>query len=173
MAVGIIVVIIFQGKDFSKNSSASTLTYVAQIVAAAIFFLALFLIWWKLPKGKEGMKMPKWVEYLDKVTPRGALMYGSILFLNNLMLTLTAVATILLAQQSLTADIVTIIVFVIIGTLGLWVPLTYKIVAPESSTPRFELMREWLIIHNRDILILEFGILGVLELVKGLVGLLS
>jgi hypothetical protein len=117
------------------------------------------------------MKMPKWVQSLDDVTPRTVLVFGGILFLNNVFLTITAVMDILLAKLSLTNGIITVIGFVLIGTLGLWVPLTYKIVSPEKSTPEFERMREWLIIHNRDILIFEFAFLGVLELVKGLVGL--
>ena len=172
MLVGVILVVVLQGKDFSPNSNASNLTYVAQLVTAAIFFLVLLLIFWKLPKGSKDMKMPKWVRSLDRVSPRTALVFGSILFLNNVFLTITAVADILLAKQSVTTDVITIVVFVLVGTLGLWVPLTYKIISPEKSTPNFELMREWLIIHNRGILVFEFAFLGVLELVKGIVGLL-
>ncbi len=172
MAVGIILVIVAAGKDYSQKSTASNLTYAAQLAAAAVFLLLALLCWWKLPKGSEGMKMPKWVQYLDNVTPKSALLFGSILFFNNVILTVTAVFDILLAKVGTAQGVLVVIIFTLVGTLGLWVPLSYKIVAPRKSEPDIERMRVWLIRHNRDILIFECLFLGVLELVKGLVGLL-
>jgi hypothetical protein len=171
MLVGVVLVVTLQGKDYSKNSTASDLTYVAAIVCAAVFFLITFVVWWKMPKGSKDMKMPKWVQYLDRITPRTALIYGSILFLNNVFLTLTAVGDVLRGQLTVAAGVFAIISFVLVGTLGMWVPLTYKLVSPDKSVEAFERMREWLIINNRLILILEFSILGALQLVKGIVGL--
>ena len=173
MAVGIIFVVVAAGKDYSqKSTTASSLTYAAQLAAAGVFLLLALLCWWKLPKGSEGMKMPKWVQYLDDVTPKSALLFGGILFLNNVILTVTAVLDILLAKVSTTEGILVVIIFTLVGTLGLWVPLSYRIIAPRKSESDIERMRVWLIRHNRDILIFEFLFLGVLELVKGLAGLL-
>jgi uncharacterized protein YacL len=172
MLVGVLLILALQGHDYSQGSEASQLTYVAAIVCAAVFFLITFVVWWKMPKGSRDMKMPKWVQYLDQITPRKALLYGSILFLNNLFLTLTAVGDVLRGELSVASGVLVIIGFVLIGTLGLWVPLTYKLVAPEEkSVVAFEKMREWLIVNQRLILILEFSILGAIQLVKGIVGL--
>jgi hypothetical protein len=173
MVVGVILIVALDGYDYTQGTEASTLTYVAAIVCAAVFFLIAFLVWWKMPKGSRDMKMPKWVQYLDQINPRSALLYGSILFLNNLFLTLTAVGDVLRGQLSVTAGVLTIIGFVLVGTLGLWVPLTYKLVASdEKSVVAFAKMREWLIVNQRTILLLEFLILGAIQLAKGLIGLL-
>ena len=172
MLVGVVLVITLQGYDYKTGSEASALTYVAAIVCAAVFFLIAFLFWWKMPKGGKDMKLPKWVQYIDEMKPRTALVYGTILFLNNVFLTLTAVGDVLRGQLSVAAGVFAIISFVLVGTLGMWVPLTYKLVAPEKSIDNIERMREWLIVNNRLILILEFSILGALQLVKGIVGLL-
>jgi hypothetical protein len=69
--------------------------------------------------------------------------------------------------------VIMIISFVLIGTVGMWVPLGYKLLKPEESVERFERMREWLIINNRTILIWEFAILGAIQLGKGIVGLVQ
>jgi Sap, sulfolipid-1-addressing protein len=172
MVVGIVLVITLQGYDYTKNSAGSDATYYVALGAAAFFFLATLVVWWKLPKGSKGMKMPKWVEYIDEMKPRTALVYGSILFLNNVILTITAVGDVLRGQLSQTTGVIMIISFVLIGTIGMWLPLGYKLVAPETSVGNIERMREWLIINNKTILIVEFLLLGFIELGKGLAGLL-
>jgi hypothetical protein len=173
MAVGIILIVVASGQNYSANTTPSDLSYLAQVICGLVFFIILGLVWWKLPKGGRDMKLPKWVTYLDKIDVKTALVYGGILFLNNVFLTITACINILQGQQSQARDIVSVIAFVLVGTVGLWIPLTYRIVAPKSSPAKFENWREWLIVHNRDILILEFGILGVLQLVQGIVGLVK
>jgi Sap, sulfolipid-1-addressing protein len=173
MVVGVGLVVALQGYDYNKNSTGSDLTYVAAIICALVFFAITFVIWWKMPKGSRDMKMPKWVQYIDEMKPRTALVYGSILFLNNVFLTITAVGDVLRGQLSLASGIIMIISFILIGTLGMWVPLGYKLIKPEESVDKFERMREWLIVNNRLILILEFSILGAIQLIKGIVGLVG
>jgi len=172
LAVGIILILMLYNKDYQPKSTASDLTYVVQILTAVVLLVIAFLCWWKLPKAGDSMKMPKWVTYIDRIEPRTALIFGTILFLNNVFFTFTVVTDILQAQLSASDGILVVVYFTVIGTLGMWVPVTYKLVAPESSTPNIERARQWFIKHNRIILILEFGILGVLALAKGLIGLL-
>jgi hypothetical protein len=174
MLVGAFLVYALQSYNYSNGSEASQLTYVAALACAGVFFVITFVVWWKLPKGRVDMKMPKWVTYLDQITPRKALLYGSILFVNNLFLTITAVGDVLRGELSVASGILVIIGFVLVGTLGLWVPLTYKLAAsPEKSDVAFANMREWLIVNQRLMLILEFSILGAIQLVKGIVGLVK
>jgi hypothetical protein len=175
MLVGIVIIVAFNGKNFTPKSTASDLTYWAQIITAVIFLVIAFFCWWKLPKASDSMKLPKWAEYIDTIEPRKALLFGVILFLNNVFFTFTAVVDTLTAQPKLSVSqgIVVLAFFTLISTVGMWTLIVYKIAAPESSTPNIERMRTWLIKYNRIILILEFGILGALTLVKGIVGLLK
>lgn len=173
MVIGAVLVLAFNGSDYSKGSSASTLTYIAQLCAGVFFLLAAFVAWWKLPKSSAEMKMPKWVEYLDRVTPRSALVYGSILFVNNVILTISAVTNILRAQVTAARGVITVIVFVIIGTLGLWIPVSYRLLSPERSVEGIESARQWLIRNYRMLLILEFIFLAVIELANAIYGLVQ
>ncbi len=174
MLVGMVLIVAFNGRDFTPKSTASDLTYWAQIITGVVFFVIGFFCWWKLPKGSDSMKLPKWAQYIDTLEPRKALLFGVILFLNNVFFTFTAVVDTLVAQPKLSvADgFLVLLFFTLISTVGMWTLIVYKIAAPESSTPNFERMRTWLIRYNRIILILEFGILGVLTLLKGVIGLI-
>ena len=173
MLVGIILIVAFNGRDFTKNTT-SNLTYWAQIITAVVFLVIGFFCWWNMPKASDSMKLPKWAQYIDTLEPRKALLFGVILFLNNVFFTFTAVVDTLVAQPKLSvADgFLVLLFFTLISTVGMWTLIVYKIAAPESSTPNFERMRTWLIRYNRIILILEFGILGVLTLLKGVIGLI-
>jgi Sap, sulfolipid-1-addressing protein len=171
MVVGIVLILVLYSKNYQPKSTASDLTYWAQILTAVIFFAIAFLCWWKLPKGSDSMKMPKWVTYIDRMEPRTALIYGAILFLNNVFFTFTAVTIVLQGQLSASEGVKIIVYFTLIATVGMWAPIAYKLVAPESSPPNIERARLWFIKHNRIILILEFGIVGLLVLIEGVVGL--
>jgi hypothetical protein len=171
MAVGIILVATLQNHNFSSGSTNSELTYIAALCTGVLFLLVAGLCWWKIPRKGAEVKMPKWVGYIDNAGPKTALYFGLILFVNNVILTITAVLDILVSPVSVTDGIIVIIIFVIIGTLGLWIPVTYRVAAPAKSEEGIERARMWIIRHYRALLIFEFVFLGIIELVKGIIGL--
>lgn len=175
MLVGVVLIVLFYGRDFTPRSTNSDLTYWAQIITAVVFLVIGFFCWWKLPKATDTVKLPKWAQYIDTMEPRKALLFGVILFLNNVFFTFTAVVDTLVAQPalSITEGIIVLAVFTLISTVGMWALIVYKVASPEASTTNIHRMRDWLIRHNRIILILEFTILGALTLVKGIIGLLG
>lgn len=171
IAVGVILVLALRGFDFSLHSRASNLTHAAQFCTAAVFLLIAFLCWWKIPKSGTQMKMPKWVGYLDRVTPRIALVFGLIMFVNNAFMTFAAVLDILVAQVSAVSGVMVVVVFVFAGTMGLWIPVSYRILAPKRSVEGIKSARQWLVKYYRAVLIFEFTFLGLQALAKGIYGL--
>jgi hypothetical protein len=175
MLVGIILIVAFNGQDFTPKSTASNLTYWGQVITAVVFLVIGFFCWWKLPKATDTVKLPKWAQYIETMQPRKALFFGFILFLNNVFFTFTATADVLTSHPPLSVaeGIIVLAVFTLISTVGMWTLIVYKVASPEASGPNILRMRDWLVRNNRIILVLEFGILGVLTLVKGLIGLLD
>jgi hypothetical protein len=118
------------------------------------------------------MRIPDWARYIDRVKPYQAVGLGLYEFMGDAFFTIAAVASILLAQVGTAQGILVIVLFVLAGTLGLWVPVSIRILRPRSAAAVLENTREWLVDNTHLILVLEFVSLGLLELVKGLAGLL-
>jgi Sap, sulfolipid-1-addressing protein len=173
IVVGIIVLLTLNARDFTHKASASTLAYIGQLVTALLFFAFAFF-WWKIQsrRGKQP-KMPKWVQFLDSFKPSRVLAIGLYEFLSDALFTVAAVVDILLARIGTFEGVIIIIVFVLFGMVGLWIPIFVRIVSPEQSAARLESMRQWLLANAQLILVFEFVCLGVIEALKGLIGLLT
>lgn len=172
IVVGIVVLFTVNAKDFTQKPNATTLAYVGQLVVALLFFAFAFF-WWKIQSRREKQpKMPKWVQFLDSFKPSRVLAIGLYEFVTDALFTVAAVVDILLARIGTFEGIIIIIVFVLLGMVGLWIPIFVRVVSPEKSTTRLESMRQWLLANAQLILVFEFVCLGVIEALKGLVGLL-
>ena len=172
IVVGIVVLLTLNAKDFTHKANASTVAYVGQLVVALLFFAFAFF-WWRIQSRREKQpKMPKWVQFLDSFKPSRVLAIGLYEFFSDALFTVAAVVDILLARIGTFEGVIIIIVFVLLGMVGLWIPIFVRIVSPEKSATRLESMRQWLLANAQMILVFEFVCLGVIEALKGLVGLL-
>jgi hypothetical protein len=171
--VGIVVLLTVNAKDFTQKPSATTLAHVGQLVVALLFFAFAFF-WWRIESRRDKQpKMPKWVEFLDSFKLSRVFAIGLYEFVSDALFTVAAVVDILLAKIGTFEGIIVIVVFVLFGMIGLWIPIFVRVVSPEKSTERLESMRRWLLANTQMILVFEFVCLGVIEALKGIVGLLS
>jgi hypothetical protein len=173
ITVGIVVLLTLHTKDFSQQAPATQRAHVGQLIVAFLFFAFAFL-WWmmKARKGQEA-KLPRWVQFMDSFKPSRVLLIGLYECVSDAVFTAAAVADILLAGTGAFGGIPTIIIFILIGTLGLWIPIFVSIVSPQKSEARLASMRKWLVANTQMILVIEFAILGIFELLKGLFGLIA
>jgi hypothetical protein len=168
---GLVLFLAIGVNNLHHHDKTSRSLYTVQVVIGAVFLLLALLWWWKGPRAGRGQEMPKWIDQIDRVSPALALAIGLIRFFMGTIYVVAAVTDILLAQVGAINGTISILLFVGVGTMGLWVPVSYRILAPEQSLAHFTDWRDWLIRNNRIIVIFEFACLGGLELVKGLVGL--
>ena len=173
ITVGIVVLLTLHTSDFSPKTQASQRAYIGQLIVAFLFFVLAFL-WWmmKARKGKEA-KIPRWVQFMDSFKPSRVLLIGLYECVSDVLFTAAAVTDILLAGTGVPTAIPTIAIFVLAGTVGLWIPIFVSIVSPRKSEARLASMRKWLIANTQMILVIEFVILGITELIKGLSGFLG
>ena len=171
--VGIVVFVSLNSQNVRQHANASQGPYVMQLVTAFMFF-ALAFFWWRIQSKKDSQTMlPKWVQFIDSFKPSRVLLIGLYECFSDVIFTTAAVADILLAKISNALGVLIIVLFVLVGMAGLWIPVFFRIVTPRRSADRLELMRLWLISNTQLILILEFLLLGVIQALKGLIGLLS
>jgi Sap, sulfolipid-1-addressing protein len=170
--LGVAMILATSKTSFSRHHTPSYVVYAGQLLIGVVF-LGLALHWWRRRAVDGGkMRMPDWARYIDRVKPYQAVGLGLYEFMGDAFFTMAAVADILLAQVGTAQGIVVVVLFILAGTLGLWVPMSIRIFAPRRSQEIFDTTREWLVNNTAVILALEFVSLGLLELTKGLAGIL-
>ncbi len=161
----------------ADQSSAATSTTTSDTIAwGKIGFGVLLLLlavrdWRNRPAPGVVPEMPKWMASVDTLSPGKAfglavLMAG----VNPKNLLLTVAAAVGLAQLGLsTGDaLVSLIVFVVVGSLAIAAPVAYFFVGGERARSALDSMKDWLAFHNAAVMAVLFLVFGVDLIAKGL-----
>jgi hypothetical protein len=107
--------------------------------------------------------MPKWMAAIDGFSAgRSTLIGFALAALNpkNLTLTLAASAAIAAAGLSGSESYVVLAVFVVIGTLGLAIPIGIAVFGGDKASETLSELHHWLAIHNAAIMSVLFVVIG-------------
>jgi hypothetical protein len=168
--VAVVYAISDQSNAGSSNTSSDSVSWL-KIGLGAGFLLLARREWRKRPGPGVESEMPKWMGRVDGLTPVQALGLGVLLGVvnpKNLALGIGAAAG--LAQLSLsTADaVVSLVVFVAIGSLSIAIPVIYHQLAGERAAAKLEELKDWLGRHNDAVMAILFLVFGVALIAKGL-----
>jgi threonine/homoserine/homoserine lactone efflux protein len=138
---------------------------VSWIVLGLGVLLIFFAVRQFRGRPRDGVEppMPKWMAAIDGFSVGKSFGFGFVLSaLNpkNLTLTLAAAATIATAGLSTTDSFLTLGVFVIIGTIGVAVPIGIYLLAGHKASEMLSELRHWLAIHNAAIMSVLFVVIG-------------
>lgn len=125
----------------------------------------------KRPKPGEDPPMPKWMGAVDKFTAgRSAAIGLALAAINpkNLTLTLAAAAAIAGAGLETAESFLTLGVFVVIGTIGLAIPILIYFLGGDRSAELLDDLRDWLATHNAAIMAVLFVVIGMKLVGSGL-----
>lgn len=150
--------------DPSTSSGASDTISWGTLVLGALMLALAVRNWQKRPAPGEVPDMPKWMDGIDDLKPVKALAFGVLLAgVNPKNLILTVGASTGLAQLGLeTADaVVSLIVFVAIGSLSIAVPVIYYLVGGDRARAKLDEMKAWLTTHNDAVMAVLFLVFGV------------
>jgi hypothetical protein len=174
VALGVLVAVVYAISDQSNaatsNTSSDSVSWL-KIALGASFFLLARREWRKRPAPGTDPEMPKWMARVDGLTPATSLGLGVLLGgLNpkNLVLGIGAAAG--LAQLGLsTADaVVSLIVFVAVGSVTIFGPVVYHLVGGAKATATLDELKDWLGGHNDAVMAVLFVVLGAVLIAKGL-----
>ena len=149
---------------------ASTHHHPATWVGALKLALGVLLVllgareWRRRPKDPAQAKLPSWMAAIVRFTPPKILGLGLALSAanaKNAPLTLAAGASISSAGIPVPQQIATLIIFVLIASLGLLAPLVVYLVMGERAKSVLGNWRDWAARHNVAVLAVLFFVLGL------------
>jgi hypothetical protein len=174
--VSTVVYVLADQSDVDTSSGASDTVSWGKIVFGVILLLLAARQWRRRPAPGIEPSMPKWMAGVDSLTPGKAFGLGVLLAgVNPKNLLLTVAAATGLAQLGLsTGDAAgSIIVFVIVGSLTIAVPVVYYLIGGEHAKTELDKMKSWLAVHNAAVMVVLFIVFGVDLIAKGLPPLTS
>jgi hypothetical protein len=169
--VGVIVLLVADPAGASEDGAPATwVGWLLLVLGALTIFLGIKQFSGR-PRGGEEPPMPKWMGAIDKFKPGQSLGIGFVLAaLNpkNLTLTLAAAATIAGAGLAGADPYIVLAVFVIIGTLGLAIPIGIYFLGGDKAAETLADLRHWLAVNNAAIMSVLFVVIGAKLVGSGL-----
>ncbi len=122
-------------------------------------------------KKKDGKPPPRWQRELSRGTPRTTFVIGAVLTLPGASY-LAGLDRLTKLNYSTVATVVIVIAFNLVMLLLLELPMIAFAVAPEWTPAAIDRAKGWAGIHGRVYAERGFAVIGVLLIIKGIVGLI-
>jgi hypothetical protein len=167
--VSTVAYVISNESDASTSSSALDTISWGKIVLGVIFLLLAVRQWRSRPAPGAEPEMPKWMAGIDELAPGKAFGLGLLLDgvnPKNLILTFGAAAGVAQLGLSTTDAVVSLIVFIIVGSLTILGPVIYYLLGGEKAKAELDSMKSWLAVHNAAVMTVLFLVFGVALIAK-------
>ena len=151
----------------TQNSGGSRAAAVINMVVGVLLVVLALRQWRVRPARGDQAELPRWMTEVDSMTPTKALVLGLLLSAvvpKNLLLALSA--GVIVGKAS-----VVIVVFTMIATSTVAVPVVAHLVAPARMHGPFQRLREWLVENNVTIMGLLLLVIGVVMIGNGIASL--
>ncbi len=157
--------------DAATSTSASDSIGWAKIAFGLLFLVLAGRNWRRRPATGTPSEMPRWMGGIDALTPGKALGLAVLLAgvnPKNLMLSLAAGAGVAAAGLSTGDALGSLLVFVIVGSLTIAMPVIYYAAGGDNAKTRLNDMKDWLALHNAAVTAVLFLVVGADLVAKGL-----
>ena len=167
---GVAYVIAGAGSPSTSTAAAEGVSWV-QIVFGVLFLLLAGRSWRNRPAPGAEPQMPKWMAGIDGFAPGKALGFGVLLAgvnPKNLLLAAGAGSALAVTGPSTTQAVVSLVVFVVIGSLTIAGPVVFYLLGGERAKTQLDSVKGWLGVHNDAVMMVLFLVLGVNLIAKGI-----
>ena len=152
--VGGLVMALAGGAGASDDGPAEWVDWL-KIVLGALLLLVAVKQWRNRPRAGEAGQLPSWMKAIDGFSPGRALGIGAALSgvnPKNLLLTIGAAAAIAQAGASTGDEVVALAVFIVIGTLGVGVPVAIFFLLGDRAARLLDELKAWMAANNSAIM---------------------
>jgi threonine/homoserine/homoserine lactone efflux protein len=170
-AVSAVVYVLAHDGDVATSSTASDSVSWGKIALGVLLLGFARRNWRKRPHAGAEPEMPKWLATVESVSPAKAFGLAVVLAAinpKNLILTLGAIAGLAQLGLSTSDAVVAIVVFVVIASLTIVVPVLYALVGGTRARTSLDSAKTWLTAHNAAVLAVLFMVFGVNIIAQGL-----
>lgn len=174
LALAVVSVAVYVASDQSNAATSSTTSDTiawGKIVFGVLFLLLAARNWRQRPAPGTEPQLPKWMASVDSLKPGKAFGLGLLLAgvnPKNLLLTVAAAAGLAQLGLGTTDAVVSLIVFVVVGSLTIAGPVVYYLVGGDGAKAELDAMKGWLALHNAAVMTVLFLVFGVDLIAKGL-----
>ncbi len=170
-AVSIIAYVVANQSNAASNSTTSDAISWGHIVLGVLLLLVAARNWRNRPAPGTEPPMPKWMAGMDSLAPGRAFGLGLLLDganPKNLILTIAAATGLAQLGPSTSEAVVSLIVFVVVGSLTIAGPVVYYLLGGEHAKGVLDQLKDWLRLHNVAVMAVVFLVLGVDLIAKGI-----
>ena len=157
-----------------QDSVGSRVRAVIKMVVGVLLVVLALRQWRVRPARGDQAELPRWMAEVDSMTPTKALVLGLLLSAvvpKNLLLALSAGVMVSEAGLGVGEASLVIVVFTVIATSTVAVPVVAHLVAPARMHGPFQRLREWLVENNVTIMGLLLLVIGVVMIGNGIASL--
>jgi threonine/homoserine/homoserine lactone efflux protein len=151
--VGAVVLLLSGAADADADDDSGPATWVSWLMIVLGVLLVLLAVkqWRGRPKAGDDASLPKWMRSIENLTPAKTIAMGALLSgMNPKHLLLTVAASAAIAETGIDAgrETIALAVFILIGSLGIGVPLVIFLVLGERSRKLLDGLKSWMSAHN-------------------------
>ena len=163
IVVGAVVAFVNPDKLNKSGGEPSTLNGILHLALGVLLLLLAVKQLKGRPKEGEVPEMPKWMAKMQDASPIFAFGMGAFLSgLNpkNLIFDIAAAAAIVAGDLSSSRQIVAVVVFMVLASLTIGIPVLWFLIAGESAKAKLDVLRGYLVQYNWVIMCVLFLVLG-------------
>ena len=172
--VGTVVLLAASGGDASEAGAPADWVGVLELVLGVLLLGLAVKQWRGRPRGDQVPELPGWMKTVDTFTPtRSAGIAVALSAVNpkNLILTVGAAAAIAQTGAATGDQAVALAVFVVLGTLGVGVPVAISVFMGERSTRLLGELHDWMTRENATIMAVLCLVIGAKLIGDAITGL--
>jgi len=165
IAYGVVAAIGIEGAPRRSSRDDTTM-----LVLGVLFVVGAGFILWRVRRRQTPPELPRWLQAVDSFTPRRSFWVGvAVSDVKNLALAIAAVSA-LAANPPTEGRTLPLIAFVIIGSLGILLPVGLYLFKGEGAQATLKRWRDWLVAHNAKIMAIVLLVFGSAMIVSGIAG---
>jgi threonine/homoserine/homoserine lactone efflux protein len=172
--VGGALLALASGNSQENDGGPETWVSIVKLVLGVLFLLLAARTWRSRPKAGKEAAMPKWMQAIDTFTTGRSLVFGLLLSgvnPKNLALTIAAATTIAQTGISGGESAGALIVFILIGSLGILTPVFIYFALGTRAAVILDELKDWMAGHNAAIMTVLLLVLGAKLIGDGVGGL--